>query len=54
MDVRKVYPHADYAGGLTIFNAGGNKNRLVTRISYGARSIQILEVLTHAEYDRKY
>lgn len=54
--VRAVYPHADAVKlecGLlvTVFNIGGNKYRLVTRIVYEYRRIYIKSVLTHKEYD---
>lgn len=56
-DVRRAYPQADGVttpGGetLTVFNIGGNKVRLVTRIRYDYQLINVRAVLTHAEYDR--
>lgn len=56
-DVRATYPHADgvgTAGGeqLTVFNIGGNKYRLIARIRYEYRLVNIRVVLTHAEYDK--
>ncbi len=55
-DVRAVYPHADAVKlpcGLvvTVFNIGGNKYRLVTRIIYEYRRVYVKLVLTHAAYD---
>ncbi|WP_334310858.1 type II toxin-antitoxin system HigB family toxin [Dolichospermum circinale] len=32
IDVREVYPHADFVQGYTVFNIGGNKFRLITKI----------------------
>ena len=55
-DVRRDYPHADgvrVAGDiLTVFNIGGNKYRLVARIRYDYRLVNVRAVLTHAEYDQ--
>jgi len=55
-DVRQTYAHADgvrTAGGdtLTVFNIGGNKYRLIARIRYDYRLINVRAVLTHQEYD---
>lgn len=56
-DVRQVYPHTDgvrTAGGdtLTVFNIGGNKYRLITRIRYDYQLVNVRAVLTHDEYDQ--
>jgi mRNA interferase HigB len=55
-DVRRIYAHADGvrtpAGDvLTVFNVCGNKYRLVTRIRYDWRLVNVRCVLTHADYD---
>ncbi len=55
-DVRKTYPHADAVklkSGLvvTVFNIGGNKHRLVTRIFYEGHHVYIKRFMTHREYD---
>ena len=52
MDVRKTYPHADAACRFTIFNIGGDKYRLATRIEYGTGRIYIHRVMTHVEYSK--
>jgi mRNA interferase HigB len=56
-DVRLTYPHADAVKlrtGLvvTVFNIGGNKYRLITRVIYPYRRIYVKLVLTHGEYDK--
>ncbi len=56
-EVRRTFPHADavrVGGGetLTVFNIGGNKYRLVVRIRYEYRLVNVRHVLTHAEYDK--
>ena len=50
--LRATFASADYVDGLTVFNTGGNKYRLVAAIHYNRRKVFIREVLTHAEYDR--
>jgi mRNA interferase HigB len=52
IDVRQVYPHADFVEGYTVFNIGGNKYRLITKITYVVKTINIKCVLTHSEYDK--
>ena len=51
-DLRATFASADYVDGLTIFNIGGNKYRLIAAIHYNRRKVFIRSVLTHAEYDR--
>ena len=50
--LRRIFASADYVDGLTVFNIGGNKYRLITSIHYNRRKVYIRNVLTHAEYDR--
>ena len=50
-DLRKTFPQADQVAGLTVFNIGGNKYRLITYIVYTRKRIYIRDVLTHSEYD---
>lgn len=50
--VRAVWASADYVDGLTVFNIGGNKYRLVVDIRYNLGRVYIQQVLAHAEYDR--
>ena len=49
--LRQALPHADQVGGLTVFNIGGNKARLIAAIHYNRHKVYIRAVLTHAEYD---
>ncbi len=52
-DARNDFPHADLVGVCTIFNIGGNKYRLITKIFYPNKKVLIRFVLTHKEYDKK-
>jgi len=51
-DLRATFASADYVDGLTVFNIGGNKYRLIAAIHYNRHKVFIRAVLTHAEYDR--
>ena len=50
--VKESWGSADYVQGFTVFNIGGNKYRLITRVDYERKRVYIREVLTHAEYSR--
>lgn len=52
VDVRRVYPHADFVDPYTVFNVKGNAYRLVVKIEYGWQMIFVKHLLTHAEYDK--
>jgi mRNA interferase HigB len=52
-EVREIFPSADKAGKLTVFNIGGNKVRLIAAIHYNRRKIYIRAVLTREEYDQR-
>ncbi len=52
-ETRQSYPHADPYRECTLFNIGGNKYRLITKIYYEDQTILIRFVLTHAEYDKE-
>ncbi len=51
-NLRKTFPSADQVGGLTVFNIGGNKARLIVAIHYNRQKVYIRHVLTHPEYSR--
>ena len=51
-DLRATFASADYVDGLTVFNIGGNKYRLIAAIHYNRHKVYIRAVLTHEEYDR--
>jgi len=50
-DVKADFATASIVGNCTVFNMGGNKYRLVTRILYICQKVFVLKVMTHAEYD---
>jgi mRNA interferase HigB len=56
--LRKTYRTVDAVKAasdraITIFNIAGGRFRLLTAIDYATRSIEILDLLTHAEYDKE-
>jgi mRNA interferase HigB len=51
-DVKADFGTASLVGNCVVFNIGGNKFRLVTRILYPSQKVFILKVMTHAEYDQ--
>ncbi len=51
-DVRETFPHADLVGECVVFNIGGNKFRLITKIKFRAKIIYVRFILTHKEYDQ--
>jgi mRNA interferase HigB len=52
VEVRQVYPHADYVKPHTVFNIQGNSYRLITIVNYREQLINIERCMTHAEYDK--
>ncbi len=51
-DVRALFNSADFVGdNRVIFDIGGNKYRIVARISYRYKQMLIKFVGTHADYD---
>ena len=50
--VREDFPQADLVDGLTVFNIGGNKFRLVVKINFRTGLVFIRRVLTHGDYDK--
>jgi mRNA interferase HigB len=57
-EVRRTYGNADAVKlqsgrTVTVFNLGGNRYRLLTSISYPLGIVNVLALLTHAEYDKE-
>ena len=51
-DVRRDFPSASIFQDCVIFNIGGNKCRLVTKVGYAIHRVYIVKAMTHREYDR--
>jgi mRNA interferase HigB len=52
-DIRTQFNSADFLGdNRVVFDVGGNKYRIVVRVSYKFKQVLIKFVGTHAEYDR--
>jgi|SRR6266481_3811990 len=51
-DVKAAFGKASLVGNCVVFNIGGNKYRLVTRILFPSQKVFILKVMAHAEYDK--
>lgn len=50
-DVRVSFGGARLVGDCTVFNVGGNKYRLISRIRYAVQKVFVLKVITRGEYD---
>ncbi len=55
--LRRVFPSADQvlvASGrpVVVFNIAGNKHRLVAAVHYNTGLVYVLDIMTHAEYDK--
>ena len=51
-DVRETFNHADIYEDCVIFDIGGYKFRLITKIRYRVKKVFIRFVLTHSDYDK--
>jgi mRNA interferase HigB len=49
-DVKGSFGSANIVGDCIVFNIGGNKYRLISRIRYATQKVFVLLVLTHREY----
>jgi len=50
--VKADYCGASIVGNCIVFNIGGNKYRLVTRILYPNQKVFVLKVMSHKEYGK--
>ena len=50
-DVKASFASASLVGDCVVFNIGGNKCRLISRIRYATQKVFVLKVMTHREYD---
>ena len=51
-DLKRTFASASFVESKTVFNIGGNKYRLVSRINYELKTVLVTHVLTHKEYDK--
>ena len=51
-ELKALFPTADQVNKMIVFNVGGNKIRLICKIRYNSRTVYVLHVLTHIEYDK--
>ena len=51
-DVRRTFNSADFVGGLTVFDIGGNKYRLIAFVHYRRKAVYIKRILTHKDYGK--
>ena len=51
-DVKAEFGSASLVGNCIVFNIGGNKYRLITRIIYRNQKVFVLKVMPHKEYDQ--
>ncbi|MBO0721501.1 MAG: type II toxin-antitoxin system HigB family toxin [Blastocatellia bacterium] len=51
-DVKRAFSSVSFVGRCVIFNAGGNKYRIITEIDFVGEEIKIREILTHVEYNK--
>jgi mRNA interferase HigB len=52
-DVKAEFGNASLVGNCAVFNIGGNKYRLVTRILYPSQKVFVLRVMSHTQYDQE-
>lgn len=51
-ELREIFASADLYGRCIVFNAGGNKYRIIAAVHFNTKKIYVRHVLTHAEYDK--
>ncbi|MEQ1606946.1 MAG: type II toxin-antitoxin system HigB family toxin [Pyrinomonadaceae bacterium] len=50
--LRQTFPEADLVGDCIVFNVGGNKYRVITKVDFRRQNVYVRFVLTHREYDK--
>jgi mRNA interferase HigB len=51
-ELKRTFNSVDYFEGRAIFNIGGNNFRLIAMIDYQEQVVDVIDVLTHVEYDK--
>lgn len=52
MELQSTFGTADLVQGKVVFDIGGNRYRLITLLDYRAKTLLVIDVLTHGEYDK--
>ena len=52
-DVKSTFGSADYAARRLVFDAGGNKYRVIASVDFDEQILVVDQVMTHEEYDRE-
>ena len=52
-DVKAEFGMVSIVGNCVVFNIGGHKYRLATRILYPSQKVFVLKTMTHEEYDQE-
>jgi len=52
-EMKKTFNSVDVVGSQVIFDIGGNNYRMFAVVEYGPGVVEVKEILTHAEYDKK-
>ena len=51
-ELKGTFASVSFVGGLTVFNAGGNKYRIAAFVHYRKQIVFIKEIAVHEEYDK--
>jgi mRNA interferase HigB len=50
-EVKSTFGTASLVGNCVVFNIGGNKYRLISRVLFSSQKVFVLKCMTHTEYD---
>lgn len=53
VELKRIFGTADFVGGLTVFDIGGNKYRLIAFVHYSNEIVYLKHLLTHRQYDQR-
>jgi mRNA interferase HigB len=53
-ELKQVFGSVDPVGRTVVFDIKGNHYRLIAAIHYNKKTVYLLEVMDHVEYDRGY
>ena len=53
-DVHQLFGRrVDFVGRQVVFDVGGNKIRLISKIDFSVNTVLVTHVLTHSQYDKQ-